>query len=101
MKTYHLQVITGNNASDSGTYTTSCIADSYKISAGVYMFRDEDEYTVACYSGTYTTSCIADSYKISAGVYMFRDEDEYTVACYPVDRTIIYKIEYHDQIETH
>jgi len=68
MKTYHLQVITGNNASDSGTYTTSCIADSYKISAGVYMFRDEDEYTVACY---------------------------------PVDRTIIYKIEYHDQIETH
>ena len=66
MKTYHLQVITGNNASDSGTYTTSCIADSYKISAGVYMFRDEDEYTVACY---------------------------------PVDRTIIYKIEYHDQIE--
>jgi len=68
MKTYHLQIITGNNASDSGTYTTSCIADSYKISAGVYMFRDEDEYTVACY---------------------------------PVDRTIIYKIEYHDQIETH
>ena len=66
MKTYHLQVITGNNASDSGTYTTSCKADSYKISAGVYMFRDEDEYTVACY---------------------------------PVDRTIIYKIEYHDQIE--
>jgi len=68
MKIYHLQIITGNNASDSGTYTTSCIADSYKISAGVYMFRDEDEYTVACY---------------------------------PVDRTIIYKIEYHDQIETH
>jgi hypothetical protein len=68
MKTYHLQVITGNNSSNSGTYTTSCIADSYKISAGVYMFRDEDEYTVACY---------------------------------PVDRTIIYKIEYHDQVETH
>jgi hypothetical protein len=68
MKTYHLQVITGNNASDSGTYTTSCQADYYKISSGIYVFKDEDENTVACY---------------------------------PVDRTIIYKIENHDQVETH
>ena len=68
MKTYHLQVITGNKQTGNGIYTTSCIADSYKISAGVYVFRDDDEDLVACY---------------------------------PVDRTIIYKIEYHDQIETH
>jgi hypothetical protein len=31
MKKYYLQVITGNNSSNSGTYTTLCKADYYKL----------------------------------------------------------------------
>ena len=68
MKTYHLQVITGNKQLNSGTYVCSCRAAKFRIVDGVYVFVDGDESTVACY---------------------------------PVDRTIIYKIENHDQVETH
>lgn len=64
MKTYHLQVITGNNSSNSGTYVCTCYAAKFKVLDGIYVFKDEDENTVACY---------------------------------PVDRTIIYKIENHEQ----
>lgn len=64
MKTYHLQIITGNKSSNSGTYVCSCRAATFIISEGVYVFRDEEKNTVACY---------------------------------PVDRTIIYKIEHHEQ----
>ncbi len=68
MKTYHLQVITGNKQLNSGTYVCSCRAAKFRIVDGVYLFDDENDSIVACY---------------------------------PVDRTIIYKIDYHDQVETH
>lgn len=64
MKTYHLQIITGNKSLSSGTYVCSCRAAKFKVIDGVYVFRDENDETVACY---------------------------------PVDKTIIYKIEHHEQ----
>ena len=67
MKTYHLQIITGNKTSNSGTYVCSCRAAKFGVVDGVYVFEDHNEVIVACY---------------------------------PVDRTIIYKIDYHDQVET-
>lgn len=64
MKTYHLQVITGNKSLNSGTYLCTCRAASFRVSEGVYVFAGENEEIIACY---------------------------------PVDRTIIYKIEHHEQ----
>lgn len=64
MKTYHLQIITGSKALTSGTYTCTYHAAKFRVLDGVYVFRDNNDETVACY---------------------------------PVDRTIIYKIEHHEQ----
>jgi hypothetical protein len=51
-------------------------------------------------SGTYVCSCRAAKFKVIDGVYAFEDHNGAIVACYPVDRTIIHKIENHDQVET-
>lgn len=56
-------------------------------------------------NGTYVTTCKADKFDVIDGVYIFKNyifNKAYdVVACYPIDRTIIYKIENHDQVETH
>lgn len=48
-------------------------------------------------SGTYVCTCRAARFTVGDGIYAFEDRDGVIVACYPVDRTIIYKIEYHDE----
>lgn len=67
MKTFHLQIITGNKAVNNGTYVTTCNAERFTVSDGIYLFKMEQGEIVACY---------------------------------PVDRTIIYKITNHEQVET-
>lgn len=71
MKTYHLQIITGNKQMNNGTYVTTCSADKFDVIDGVYIFKN----------------------------YLF-DKAYDIVACYPIDRTIIYKITSHEQVET-